>query len=149
MDPGKQASTKRGESYESCVCFLLESQLFCRLFRASNSELGGCSVPNYLIQASYQAAGAKGLMSEGGSKRRDVASKAISAAGGKVDAFYFAFGEHDAYVVVDLPDNVSAATASLAINASGVVRTTTTVLLTSEEVDAATKKSVPYRAPGQ
>lgn len=106
-------------------------------------------MPKYLIQASYQAAGAKGLMSEGGSKRRDAASKAISAAGGKVEAFYFAFGEHDAYVVVDLPDNVSAAAASLAINASGVVRTTTTVLLTPEEVDAAAKKAVPYRAPGQ
>lgn len=106
-------------------------------------------MPKYLIQASYQAAGAKGLMSEGGSKRRDAASKAINAVGGKVEAFYFAFGEHDAYVVVDLPDNVSAAAASLAINASGVVCTSTTVLLTPEEVDAAVKKTVPYRAPGQ
>ena len=103
----------------------------------------------YLIQASYQAAGAKALMSEGGSKRRDAVSKAISTAGGKVESFYFAFGEHDVYAVVDLPDNVSAAAAALAINASGVVRIATTVLLTPEEVDAATKKTVSYRAPGQ
>jgi len=106
-------------------------------------------MPKFLIQASYLAGGAKGLISEGGSKRRDAASKAVSAAGGKVESFYFAFGEHDAYVVVDLPDNISAAAASLAINASGVVRTVTTVLLTPEEVDAAAKKTVPYRAPGQ
>jgi uncharacterized protein with GYD domain len=103
----------------------------------------------YLIQASYTAEGVKGLLAEGGSKRRDAAAKAIKAAGGKVEAFYFAFGAHDAIVIVDLPDNASAAAASLSINASGVVRTSTTVLLTPDEVDSAVKKSVPYRAPGQ
>ena len=103
----------------------------------------------YLIQASYTAEGVKGVLAEGGSKRRDAATKAIKAAGGKVEAFYFGFGEHDAFVIVDLPDNASAAAASLSINASGVVRTSTTVLLTPEEVDSAAKKSVAYRAPGQ
>jgi len=106
-------------------------------------------MPKYLIQASYLPEGTRGLVSEGGSKRRDAATKAIKAAGGKVEAFYFAFGEHDAYLVVDLPDNVSAAAASLAINTTGVVRTTTTVLLTPAELDAAVQKTVPYRAPGQ
>src|SRR5258708_7129959 len=103
----------------------------------------------HLIQASYTAEGTKGLLAEGGSKRRDAAAKAIKAAGGKVEVFYFAFGESDAIVVVDLPDNVSAAAASLAINASGAVHTSTTVLLTPGEMDDAAKKSVPYRAPGQ
>ncbi len=103
----------------------------------------------YLVQASYTAQGAQGLLAEGGTKRREAATKAIKAAGGKVEAFYFAFGEHDVYVIVDMPDNASAAAASLAINASGGVRTTTTVLLTPEEVDSAAKKSVPYRGPGQ
>ncbi|MFB3923635.1 MAG: GYD domain-containing protein [Terriglobia bacterium] len=103
----------------------------------------------YLIQASYTAEGVKGLLAEGGSKRREAATKAIKAAGGKVEAFYFAFGEHDAYVIVDMPDNASAAATSLAINASGAVTTRTTVLLTPEEVDSAVKKSVGYRAPGK
>jgi uncharacterized protein with GYD domain len=49
-------------------------------------------MPKYLIQASYLPEGARGLVSEGGSKRRDAATKAIKAAGGKVEAFYFAFG---------------------------------------------------------
>jgi uncharacterized protein with GYD domain len=106
-------------------------------------------MPKYLILASYTAEGTKGLLAEGGSKRRDAAAKAIKAAGGKVEAFYFAFGKYDACVIVDLPDNVSAAAASLAINASGVVSTSTTVLLTPDELDSAAKKSVPYRAPGQ
>ncbi len=103
----------------------------------------------FLIQASYTAQGAKGVLAEGGSKRREAASKAIKATGGKVEAFYFAFGEHDAYVIVDMPDNASAAAAALAINSTGSVRTTTTVLLTPEEVDSAVKKTVPYRAPGE
>jgi uncharacterized protein with GYD domain len=106
-------------------------------------------MPKYLVEATYTAEGAKGLLAEGGSKRREAAAKAIKAAGGKVEAFYFAFGKSDALVLVDLPDNVSAAAASLAINATGAVTTRTTVLLTAAEVDEAAKKSVPYRAPGQ
>ena len=89
------------------------------------------------------------MLAEGGSKRREAAAKAIKAAGGKIEAFYFTFGKSDAIVIVDLPDKVSAAAASLAINASGVVTTSTTVLLTPGEIDEAAKKSVPYRGPGQ
>ncbi len=106
-------------------------------------------MPKYLIQATYMAEGTKGLLAEGGTKRRDAAAKAIKAAGGKLETFYFAFGKSDAIVIVDLPDNVSAAAASLTISASGVVTTRTTVLLTPGEIDEAAKKSVPYRAPGQ
>jgi uncharacterized protein with GYD domain len=106
-------------------------------------------MPKFLLQASYTAEGTKGLIAEGGSKRRDAAVKAIKAAGGKVEAFYFAFGQADAIVVVDLPDNLSATAASLAINATGAVTTNTTVLVTPAEMDEAVKKVVPYRAPGQ
>jgi uncharacterized protein with GYD domain len=102
-----------------------------------------------MIQATYTAEGTKGLLAEGGTKRREAAAKAIKAAGGKVEAFYFAFGKSDAIVIVDLPDNASAAAASLSINTSGVVTTSTTVLLTPAEIDEAAKKSVPYRGPGQ
>ena len=103
----------------------------------------------YLVEATYKSDGLKGLLAEGGTKRREAAAKAIKSAGGKVEAFYFAFGQSDAIVIVDLPDNVSAAAVSLAINASGAVTTKTTVLLTPGEIDEAAKKSVSYRAPGQ
>ena len=103
----------------------------------------------YLVEATYTAEGMKGLLAEGGSKRREAAAKAIKAVGGKVEAFYFTFGKSDAVVLVDLPDNVTAAALSLAINASGAVTTNTTVLLTPAEIDEAVKKSVPYHAPGQ
>jgi uncharacterized protein with GYD domain len=103
----------------------------------------------YLVTASYTSEGAKGVLKEGGTKRRQAADQAIKSAGGKVEAFYFAFGENDAYVIIDAPDHASVAAASLAINASGAVHTKTVVLLTPEEIDQAIKKGTSYRAPGQ
>ena len=105
-------------------------------------------MPKYLITASYTAEGAKGVLKEGGTKRRQAAEQAIKSAGGKLEAFYFAFGDNDAFVIVDAPDHASVAAMSLAINASGAVRTKTVVLLTPEEIDQATKKGTTYRAPG-
>jgi uncharacterized protein with GYD domain len=106
-------------------------------------------VPKYLIKATYTSDGSRGLLKDGGTKRRTAAEQALSAAGGRLEAFYFAFGDTDAFVIVDAPDHVSVSAASLAINASGAVRTQTVVLLTPEEIDQAAKKTVPYRAPGQ
>ena len=105
----------------------------------------------YLLQVSYTSDGVKGLLKDGGSKRRHTAEQAIASAGGKLDAFYFAFGDPDAFVVVDAPDHASIAAAELAINASGLVRSKTTVLLTPEEIDqaAAKTKTIAYKGPGQ
>jgi uncharacterized protein with GYD domain len=102
----------------------------------------------YLVTASYSADGAKGVLKEGGTKRRQAAEQAIKSAGGTVEAFYFAFGENDAYVIVDAPDHASVAAASLAINASGAVQSKTVVLITPEEIDQAITKGTTYRAPG-
>ena len=103
----------------------------------------------YLITASYTADGAKGLMKDGGTKRREAADQALKSAGARLEAFYFAFGENDAYIILDAPDQVSVAAASVAINATGAVHTRTVVLLTPEDMDQAAKKSITYRAPGQ
>jgi uncharacterized protein with GYD domain len=105
-------------------------------------------MPTFLIKASYTTEGAKGLLKEGGSSRRAAISKLIEGIGGKVEAFYYAYGEDDAYVITDLPDAVSGLAVSLAVNASGAVRLSTIPLITPEEIDAAAKKSVAYRAPG-
>lgn len=92
---------------------------------------------------------AKGVLKGGGSARRAAAQQAIESVDGRLEAFYFAFGEDDAFVILDAPDNASVAAAALTINASGTVQTRTTVLMTPEEVDQATKKTVRYRPPGQ
>ncbi len=103
----------------------------------------------YLLLGSYTSEGAKGLLEDGGSARRAAVEELINGLGGRVEAFYFGFGNHDAYVIADLPDNVTATAVSLAINATGLVTGETTVLMTPEEVDEAVKKNASYRAPGQ
>ena len=105
-------------------------------------------MPRFMIKASYTTEGTRGLLKEGGTGRRAAVQKLIESIGGKVEAFYFAYGEHDAYVITDVPDATSGLAVSLAVNASGAVRLSTIPLITPEEIDAACKKSVPYRAPG-
>jgi uncharacterized protein with GYD domain len=106
-------------------------------------------MPKYLIQANYVGEGLKGLLKEGGSSRRATIEKLLGSVGGRVEAFYYAFGDTDAFVIVDLPDNVTAAALSLTINATAAVTVRITVLLTPEEIDAAAKKTLAYRPPGQ
>lgn len=104
----------------------------------------------YLIQGSYSVEGHKGLLKSGGSARREVVSKAMESVGGRIEAFYYTFGTDDYVIIAEGPDNVSAAAVSLSISATGAVQgLRTTVLLTPEEVDRATKMSVTYRPPGQ
>jgi uncharacterized protein with GYD domain len=102
----------------------------------------------YLIKGTYTGDGTKGLIQEGGSGRKAAVEKMLAQIGGKVEAFYYAFGEDDVIVIVELPDDISAAATGLRVNAAGLVRISMTVLLTPEDIDAAAKKSVSYRAPG-
>jgi uncharacterized protein with GYD domain len=106
-------------------------------------------MPKYLVQANYVGEGLKGLLKEGGSRRREAVQKLFGSVGGKVEAFYYAFGDTDLFVIADVPDNVSAAALSLTVNATGAATSKVTVLLTAEEIDAAAKKDVSYRAPGR
>jgi uncharacterized protein with GYD domain len=102
----------------------------------------------FLIKGTYTTDGAKALMTEGGTRRKAAVEKMLSGLGGKVEAFYFALGDSDVYVIVDVPDTISGAALSLAVNASGTVRISSVMLMTPEELDAACKKTVSYRAPG-
>jgi uncharacterized protein with GYD domain len=105
-------------------------------------------MPKFLIEASYTQEGVKGVQSAGGSARREAVAQVTESVGGQLEAFYFAFGERDAVVIVDLPDNESAAAVALTVNAAGGATTKTSVLLTPEEVDTAAQRSVEYRPPG-
>ena len=103
----------------------------------------------YMFEARYNAEGAKGITRDGGSARRAAVAKMAEGLGGKLESFYFALGDVDAYVIVDVPDAVSVVAAALAVNQSGVVTVKTVPLLSPEEVDNAAKRSVDYRAPGR
>ena len=103
----------------------------------------------YLFEARYTLEGGKGIAREGGTSRRAAITKMAEGMGGKLESFYFAFGDVDAYVIVDLPDNTTAAAVALAVNNGGGATVKTIVLLSPEDVDAASKKSVDDRAPGR
>ncbi|MGH8726981.1 MAG: GYD domain-containing protein [Burkholderiales bacterium] len=102
----------------------------------------------YMVKASYSIEGAQGLRKEGGSARRAAVQKMVEGLGGKVECFYFSFGEPDAFAIIDVPDAVSVAAMSLAVNSASGAHVSTSVLITPEEMDQAAKKSVSYRPPG-
>jgi len=104
-------------------------------------------MPKYMWKVSYGSDGLKGLLKEGGSARRDVARQLIESLGGKMEAFYFAFGDTDAYVIAEVPDHASAAAGSLIVSSSGAISLSTTVLLEAEEMDRATQKHAEWRPP--
>jgi uncharacterized protein with GYD domain len=105
-------------------------------------------MPKYLLQTSYTLEGAKGLVSKGGSARKAAAQAAAESVGGSLESFYFAFGDTDVFVVADLPDNSAAAALALSVTSAGGATVRTVVLLTPEEIDAATGKVVEYTPPG-
>lgn len=106
-------------------------------------------MPKFLVSATYTASGAQGLLKDGGSKRRAAIEQLISSVGGRLESMYYALGEDDVLLIVDIPDQVTASAISLVVNATGAVRLKTTPLLTVEELDQASKKKVKYRVPGK
>jgi uncharacterized protein with GYD domain len=103
----------------------------------------------YLFQASYSADGIKGVLKDGGTGRRAAVEAAIKSLGGKLEGFYYGFGNTDIFVIVDGIDNTTAAAFSMGVASTGALsRAKTTVLMTPEEIDAAGKKTMSYRAPG-
>ena len=106
-------------------------------------------MPKYLLQVNYVGDGVKGLLKDGGSKRRAVVEKFFKSQGGRIEAYYYAFGDTDLYIIADFPNNATVAAGALTVTATGTVTCKTTVLLTPEEVDAAGKLTPTYSAPGR
>ncbi len=101
----------------------------------------------YLARVSLNPEGIRLLRQEKASGRRTAVTKFVEAAGGKVEAFYFAFGQDDVFLIMDLPENIAAAAVSLVNNSVGNVRATYTPLLTVEEMDRAVDKATTLSAP--
>ena len=106
-------------------------------------------MPKYLMQASFTPEGLKGLQKDKASGRQDAIAKALESIGGKLEAFYFTLGDYDDVLIIDVPDIESIAAFCVQVDASGLLRTKTTALLTVEETDRALAKTVAYRAPGR
>jgi len=83
--------------------------------------------------------------------RRDAARTYIEAVGGTLHGFWYAFGEYDAYSLLEAPDSVSMAAVAIAISGGGALtKHETTALLTVEEtMDEMRRASeIRYRPPG-
>ena len=106
-------------------------------------------MPKHLIRGSYTVEGVKGLLKEGGSKRVEAVKQLAEAVGGKVEGFYFGYGEDDFFIITDGADDVGVLAANLIAEATGTLKVRSAVLLTPEEVDEVAKISAPYRPPGQ
>jgi uncharacterized protein with GYD domain len=105
-------------------------------------------MPKYLFEANYLAEGLNGLIKEGGTRRRAAVDNLFKSLGGTVEAFYYAFGDRDVFIIGDLPDNNAASALAIRVNAAGVTALRTTVLLTAADIDVAVKKTAVYRPPG-
>ena len=106
-------------------------------------------MPKYLFQSRHTPEGARGLIKEGGTSRREATERALASVGGTLEAFYYAFGGTDVFIIADLPDNASAASLNLVVSATETMHSETVVLLTADELDDAARKQPEYRAPGR
>ena len=97
-------------------------------------------MPEFLFETSHSTQGLRGLLKDGGTRRREAIEMLVNGMGGSLEAFYCAFGDSDVYVIADLPDEVAATAASLVVGASSAGNVKTTVLITPETVD--------HRPPG-
>jgi uncharacterized protein with GYD domain len=105
-------------------------------------------MPKFLYAGSYTQEGVKGLAKEGAAGRPAAVAKLVESVGGKLESFHYGFGSNDFYIIVDLPDNATAAAIAVAAGQSGAVATKTVILMTPEEMDAALRKTVHFRPPG-
>jgi uncharacterized protein with GYD domain len=104
-------------------------------------------MPMYLLRGSYSNEGYRGLASEGGTGRRRAAEEALGSVGGRLEAFYFALGNDDFFIIAELPDNPTTVAVTMAGKLSGSFGINATVLLTPEELDVAASKAVDFRPP--
>ena len=102
----------------------------------------------YLLYGSYTTEGYQDLLEEGGSVRIPIAKRALKSVGGKLESFYYANGGQDFYIVVDLPDHLSAAAITLVGNAGGAFRIRAEALLTPAEMDAVVSKEIDFNTSG-
>ena len=105
---------------------------------------------HYLIQASYTSGAISDLV-KNSQNRADAIRPVIEKAGGRLEAFYYAFGDYDIVAIFEMPDNAGAAAISMAVSAGGALSSlkTTVLMDVNESMDAMRKAGgAGYRPPG-
>jgi uncharacterized protein with GYD domain len=104
----------------------------------------------FLLQGAYTSEAWK-TFAQNPQDRTEAIRPAVEKLGGKIESLYFMFGEYDVMVILQMPDNVSAAAFTLAVAAGGAFKAQkTTPLMSAEEGMEALKRSkdTGYRPPG-
>jgi uncharacterized protein with GYD domain len=102
----------------------------------------------YLIQVAYNPEGWQALV-KNPQNRVEAVRPAIENLGGKIENAWYSFGDYDVTLILQMPDNVSAAALSIAFASGGALKTVkTTPLLTATEALEAMKRAggAGYRA---
>lgn len=104
---------------------------------------------HYLLQGSYTAESWKNLVSNP-RNRVDVVRSTVEKLGGTVEGAWFSFGDYDVVLILEMPDEISAAAFSLAVAAGGAFKShKTTPLMTIADGIEAMKKAAEtgYQPP--
>ena len=107
-------------------------------------------MPLFLAQVSYTPEAWAALVRNPHDRLTQVLTPLMRDLGGRTHGAWLSFGDYDVVVVYEVPDNVSAAAAAIAISAGGAVKSVkSTPLMTVEQgVEAMTKaKSLTYSPP--
>ena len=108
------------------------------------------AVPLYLTKFAMTAEAWSKFIKQPEDRRKEVA-RLLEGAGGKLHGYWYAFGDHDGYVLIESPDNTAVASALMTVAGSGAFTSvSTTVLMTVEEALEAVRqaKDITYRPPG-
>ena len=112
-------------------------------------QMPPAGMTQYLIEAKYTDA-AWAAMAATPQDRGKLLGAVLGRLGGRVAHFWFSIGDVDAFVVVELPDNVSAAAVQIAGLAGGGFKSLkTTPLLSTEAAMEAMKKAGELRSSAQ
>jgi uncharacterized protein with GYD domain len=97
-------------------------------------------MPHYLCQVSYTPEGWAALLRKP-VNRVEAVRPAVEKLGGTIEGAWFTFGESDLILLLDMPDNISAASFAIAAAAGGAVKSyKTTPLLSIEDGIEALKR---------
>jgi uncharacterized protein with GYD domain len=105
-------------------------------------------MPFFLHQVSYTPEALARLIANP-QDRTEAVRGPIEKLGGTIKEMYFAFGEHDAILITEMPDNVSAAAIAMAFAAGGSVHNykTTPLMTRAEALDAMRKAATSGYKP--
>ena len=107
-------------------------------------------MPYYMLQGSYTSE-AWASQVKNPQNRVEVVRPIFEKLGGRIESAFFAFGKYDVVLIVEFPDNVSAAAISVALAAGGAFKESeTTILMTIEDGVEMLRKAggTGYRPPG-